>query len=288
VTSDASDDGPVFSVIVPTYDRPELLAQAVASVLDQTIGDLECIVVDDGGTLPPQLPIDARIRVIHRATSGGAAAARNTGLDEARGRYVSFLDDDDVYVPNRLELSLEALGRTPVVVCHRNGGHRDLDGDVTDTILDHLVPHLGQVCLVRTLTPRFDERFLGSEDVEWWLRVAGTLAVTTVPQVGYLYRSHTGRRHANGLRARVEGTLRLLQLHSSYFATHPTARSFQWKQIGLAHLRLGECASARAAFARSLVAKPESRTAWHLLRSVVISARRAAPAGRRSPTVHKT
>jgi glycosyltransferase involved in cell wall biosynthesis len=286
--TDGGGGEPLFSVIVPTYDRPELLAEAVASVLDQTIGDLECIVVDDGGTLAPQLPADPRIRVIRRATSGGAAAARNAGLDGARGRYVAFLDDDDVYMANRLELSVDALGRAPVAICHRNGGQRDLDGDVTDTILDHLVPHLGQVSLVRTLTPRFDERFRGSEDVEWWLRIAGTLAVTTVPHVGYLYRSHAGPRHANGLRARIEGSLLLLRVHSSYFATHRRARSFQWRQIGLAHLRLGESGPARAAFARSLVAKPQSRTAWHLLRSLASSARRAAPVGRRSPTVHRT
>jgi glycosyltransferase involved in cell wall biosynthesis len=260
--------GPLFSVIIPTYNRPRMLGEAVESVLAQTVEDFECIVVADGSPTPPVLPADPRVRLVRRATNGGVAAARNTGMDTAVGRYLTFLDDDDLYTPERLARGLEGLRRAPLAVCHRNGGERDLEGDVANVILDHLVPSLGQVSIVRVRAPRLDERFMASEDAEWWLRAAQQLLVATVPDVGYLVRRHYGPRHGNGLPARIEGTRLLLQVHPAYFATHRRARAFLWKQIGLAHLALGQTRAASRAFVRALGSEPELRTAWHLLRSL--------------------
>lgn len=259
---------PLFSVIIPTYDRPALLPAAVDSVLAQLFGAFECIVVDDGGPRPPALPPDPRIRLLRRAHSGGAATARNDGLDAARGRYVTFLDDDDTYTKDRLSNVIDSLAANPVVICWRNGGQRRLEGTVADVILDDLVPHVGQVSLLREIAPRFDERYRGSEDVEWWLRLAQQHRVTTVPEVGYVYRSHSGPRHRNGLEARVEGLQLLLDQYETYFDSHPRARAFQKKQIGLAQLSLGNARLARAAFRDSLRARPGARTAWHLVRSL--------------------
>jgi glycosyltransferase involved in cell wall biosynthesis len=262
-------DGPLFSVIIPTFDRPALLAAAVESVLGQGLATFECIVVDDGGLQPADLPDDSRIRFLRREHSGGAAAARNTGLDAARGEYVTFLDDDDTYTADRLSRAVDALATHPVAICWRNGGQRQLEGNVADVILNELVPHVGQVSLHRDAAPRFDEEFRGSEDVEWWLRLAQEHLVTTVPEVGYLYRSHSGPRHRNGLEARIEGLELLLGRHKAYFDSHPRARAFQMKQIGLAQLGLGNAGLARKAFWASLRARPEARTAWHLVRSTI-------------------
>jgi glycosyltransferase involved in cell wall biosynthesis len=261
------DAEPLFSVIIPTYDRPALLSAAVDSVRAQRFDAFECIVVDDGSPEAPRLPDDPRFRLLRRERSGGAAAARNAGLDAARGRYVTFLDDDDTYTTGRLSDVVEVLGPHPVVVCWRNGGQRVLDGNVADIILDDLVPHVGQLTLLRDAAPRFDERYRGSEDVEWWLRLAQQHPVTTVPQVGYLYRSHDGPRHRNGLEARIDWLEMLLGQHESYFDLHRRARAFQKKQIGLAQLGLGNARLARAAFRDSLRARPETRTLWHLVRT---------------------
>jgi glycosyltransferase involved in cell wall biosynthesis len=258
---------PLFSVIIPTYDRPALLSSAVDSVRAQRFEAFECIVVDDGGPRAPTLPADPRIRLLRRDHSGGAAAARNAGLDAARGRFVTFLDDDDTYTTDRLSNVVDALAAHPVVTCWRNGGQRQLEGNVADVILDDLVPHVGQVSLVRDIAPRFDERYRGSEDVEWWLRLAQQQPVKTSPEVGYVWRSHGGPRHRNGLEARVEGLELLLEQYQSYFDSHRRALAFQKKQIGLAQLSLGNARPARAAFRDSLRARPEARTVWHLVRS---------------------
>jgi glycosyltransferase involved in cell wall biosynthesis len=108
---------PLFSIIVPAYGRPQLLAEALGSVLAQTIQDFECIVVDDASPSPVDVPDDPRIRLVRREMNGGLPAARNTGLQHASGRYVVFLDDDDLFTPERLSLGLDVLDQSPLSIC---------------------------------------------------------------------------------------------------------------------------------------------------------------------------
>jgi glycosyltransferase involved in cell wall biosynthesis len=271
---------PLFTVVVPTYGRPRFLEEAIRSILDQSVEDLECIVVDDASPVPMITVGDPRVVVVRRQENGGPAAARNTGLQLARGRYIAFLDDDDLYTPDRLALALEGLGRAPVAICWRrgsdgsSGGNRELEGFVHESILDQLTPNLGQVAIDRRITPLFDERFVANEDVEWWLRVAAAAAVTTIPRVGLVYRMHSGPRHNTGLAERIRCSLLLLRLYGEYFSAHPRAAAFRWKRIGLMAHNLGRDAVARHAFLRSLRLRPEPRTFWHLMRSLQSSGRK--------------
>jgi glycosyltransferase involved in cell wall biosynthesis len=265
---------PEFTVIVPTHGRAGLLDHALASVRAQTVEDFECVVVDDAGPEPPTVPEDPRFRVVRREANGGPAAARNTGLEEARGRFVAFLDDDDLFTPERLALGRRGLASAPATICWRRGLDRPptpdrvLEGDVADSILDQMTPHLGQVTIERTLAPRFDERFVAVQDVEWWLRTAAVARLSTVREVGYLYRDHDGPRSRNGTDARVRCSLELLELHAPYFAAHPRAAAFRWKRIGLMAGQLGDRRLARQALQRSLRLQPEAATLWHLVRTL--------------------
>lgn len=265
---------PLFSVIITTYDRQALLDEAIASVRAQTLDDFECVVVDDASPVPARVPADdPRFRIVRRDVNGGEPAARNSGLDAARGRYVAFLDDDDRYLPERLAMAREGLERAPVSVVFRRGSDgsagddRVLEGNVSDEILDAMTPQLGQVTIERGAAPRFDERFAGSVDIEWWLRVARDLRVATVPRVGVIYRLHDGPRNRNGTAERVRCQRMLLEMYADYFAAHPRAAAFRWKRIGLMSASIGEAAAARDAFRRSLRLRPELRTAVHLFRS---------------------
>jgi glycosyltransferase involved in cell wall biosynthesis len=104
---------PEISVIMPTHNRADLLPRAVASVLAQTYPDFELIIVDDASTDKTRAYLDGltdhRIIVITRDINGGNAAARNTGLNACRGRYIAFLDSDDEYTPAFLERVAAAL-----------------------------------------------------------------------------------------------------------------------------------------------------------------------------------
>lgn len=96
---------PFFSVVVPIYNRAGVLAGAIRSVLAQTEQDFDIIIVDDGSADHPEKIVegfaDPRIRLV-RKENGGGGSARNRGIDLARGRFIAFLDSDDVFLPHHL------------------------------------------------------------------------------------------------------------------------------------------------------------------------------------------
>jgi glycosyltransferase involved in cell wall biosynthesis len=116
---------PLVSVVIPTRNRPLLVKRAVQSALAQTLKELEVIVVIDGSdeVTPVELAkIDEqRLRVIELPVSQGAADARNVGVSESAGEWIAFLDDDDEWLPQKLEVQLQAANRSnyafPIVAC---------------------------------------------------------------------------------------------------------------------------------------------------------------------------
>ena len=103
---------PKISVIIPIYNDALYIQEAIKSVLSQTIEELEIIIIDDGSTDNFEEKIeffnDPRIRIIEQINSG-AAAARNNGIKNAKGKFLAFLDADDIWAPNKLKLQLEVL-----------------------------------------------------------------------------------------------------------------------------------------------------------------------------------
>ena len=107
-----------ITVITPTYNRAEYLGKAIESVMAQTLEDFELIVVDDNRTDSEARKAteqvmkkytDSRIRYIQNPRNIGGAASRNVGISEAKGEYIAFLDDDDMYLPDRLETQYEQM-----------------------------------------------------------------------------------------------------------------------------------------------------------------------------------
>jgi len=122
-----TDDGPLVSIVIATYNRADRLPRAIDSCLAQTYPNLELIVVDDGSTDDTQALLaryvdehgKARVRVA-KVDHQGAWAARNKGLDLAKGKYIQLLDSDDYLVPRKLELQVAAMEASGngVCVCH--------------------------------------------------------------------------------------------------------------------------------------------------------------------------
>jgi GT2 family glycosyltransferase len=100
---------PLVTIVIPTKDRNDLVNRAIQSALAQTVDNIEVIVADDGSAVPVQPESsDSRLRVIRHEQSQGHGGARNHGLEEARGKWIIFLDDDDTLLPNALEMALDA------------------------------------------------------------------------------------------------------------------------------------------------------------------------------------
>jgi glycosyltransferase involved in cell wall biosynthesis len=251
-----------------------MLAAAIDSVVCQTVADLEVIVVDDRSPDPVRQHRDPRVRVVRHGRNRGPAVARNTGIEAARGRYVAFLDDDDIYAPDRLERVVAALARAPVVICWSrwlDGPPRPgpvLEGDVADTIGLASVPHVGATTVERRALLAFDGRFDAVQDVDWWFRMAACRTVTTVPHFGYFIRRHPEPRHRNDQEARIRCTQLLFEVHAAYFAAHPRAASYRWKRLGLLYLQQSDRKAARDCFRRSIRLHPNLRDAYHLARSL--------------------
>jgi glycosyltransferase involved in cell wall biosynthesis len=137
---------PLVSVVIPTLRRPKLLLRALSSVFNQTHSDIEVIVVVDGPD-PDTMAVlqstsDARLRVIVNPKSLTAAGARNVGAASANGAWIAFLDDDDEWLPHKLERQLaHAVGRGPVLVTCLSRVVTSSSTDVIpDLVYDNRIP----------------------------------------------------------------------------------------------------------------------------------------------------
>jgi glycosyltransferase involved in cell wall biosynthesis len=140
---------PVVSAVIPTRNRPELVCRAVHSVLSQTVRDIECIVVIDGPDMATVHALreiaDPRLRVIELPENVGGCEARNLGGRAAQGEWIALLDDDDEWLPYRLEKQLAAVASsaepvTMVVSRFVDRGATDKD----ELIRPHIFPVRGQ------------------------------------------------------------------------------------------------------------------------------------------------
>ncbi len=207
---------PTVSIIVPTFNRPALLAEAVASVSDQTYPFWQLIVVDDGSgpdTLNylNTLSADPRIVVIRRPHIG-IAATRNIGLDHATGDYVAFLDSDDRYWPDKLARQVAGLEAQPAVGWSYTGFRlvddhgievpadfrplpipHDPDSLVQDLIATRTTIALPTVMMRRLVTVRFDERLPRAEDYDLLIQLAQRSLSARVKEVLYDVREHAAR-----------------------------------------------------------------------------------------------
>jgi GT2 family glycosyltransferase len=224
---------PLVSVILPTFQRRRLVCSAIESVLAQTFQDFELIVVDDGstdGTAEELAAYNGRIR-FRRQQNRGVAAARNLGLRLARGEIVAFLDSDDRWLPDHLEVVTTMLERQPgSVLASTCPSYRISDCEsVARTRLARVLPRslvgdfvglpscvaVRRQCLVAV--GGFDERLRVGEDTDLWQRLAfeGPFAFlrrqTVVRGESDSTLSSTGRAAGLYLESREVSTRRLLE-----------------------------------------------------------------------------
>jgi glycosyltransferase involved in cell wall biosynthesis len=248
---------PAVSVIIPTYNRADLLPEAINSVLTQTYSDYEVIVVDHGSTDDTLAMLRrnyaGRVRTVALPHCPLPACARNAGVAAATGDYVAFLDSDDIWLPFKLERQMQAAGRHPKValfysLAQKFGGaasggitmqyHYRPSGRVFYPLLFYnFIPTL--TTLVRrnvfAKVGHFDmaSDLRGAEDYDLWLRIARKHTVRYVPGVLARYRSHPDNLSSDIL----SGFDRCDKVLRKTFARDNVPRFIQRK--ALSHIEMG-------------------------------------------------
>jgi glycosyltransferase involved in cell wall biosynthesis len=182
---------PLVSVILPTYNRGWILAEAIDSVLAQDFKDYELIVVDDGSTDNTREILDAYRQdiIVFRQANKGVSAARNRGIAEAGGQLVAFLDSDDLWLPRKLSRQVDFFKSNPDAVINqteeiwiRNGvrvnpkdRHRKPSGMIFERSLELCLVSPSAVMIQNALFDAvgvFDENLPACEDYDLWLRIS--------------------------------------------------------------------------------------------------------------------
>ena len=286
----------MVSVIIPTYNRSALLAEAIESVLGQTYPEIELLIADDGSTDDTPDCVAAfrhsRLRYLKLSHTGCQSVPRNRALDEATGSYVAFLDDDDIWMPEKLEYQIEGLHQAPAaefsytdarflypdgstsprVLRHR---HKQR-GPVFDPLLVECFIHPSTILVRRALVDRvggFDETLHSVETYEWYLRLAYRAGAEFVDEPLVHVRRHSGQ--ISGQREVVtyeEMVVLLRALHQRFDLTWKQrvlirqARARAHTKLGLTYENVGNATRGRPHFRKAFWLNPFQRLWW---RSVV-------------------
>jgi len=277
----AKDQVFLFSVIIPTFNRAHLITKAIECVLNQTFSDFELIIVDDGSSDNTREVIeqirDCRIHYISQQNQGWANA-RNTGVQRARGQYVTFLDSDDEVTSDWLEKFSQEFKKPNVgiawcgaKVITSDGKHEKLTILLPKSLGVRMEDQNGAFLAGTYALPReillavggHDQKSIPMDNTELMFRLFPYCAefhlhVATIPQPLFIYH----KRSYDPSRIKIEslrffkGIEYILGKHSKYFQTHPDIYAIFCKVAGVHAARLQNYSTARSYFLRALRYKP--------------------------------
>ncbi|UWQ43770.1 glycosyltransferase family 2 protein (plasmid) [Leisingera aquaemixtae] len=235
-----ADAPPEVSVVVPTYNRGHLICEALDSVQAQTFRDLEIIVIDDGSEDDTAARVSAWAKTVplpvvyEKQPNAGGNAARNRGIERARGRFVAFLDSDDLWHPQKIEKQMARLAARPefgAVYC----GLRETDAESGRVIAEprHAFPEgdLLNALLVSDVTAptsaytvrrrllieagKFDLALAARQDWDMWIRLARLAPIGCVPEALADLRQHPGPRTVSDPARELRAHKRILDKYAA-------------------------------------------------------------------------
>ena len=269
---------PKVSVIIPTRNRAGFLGSAIRSVLSQTFDDLEIVVVDDASADQTMDVVrgfgDVRVRYIRHQTNKGQGATRNDGIKQAAGAYIAFLDDDDEWLPGKLEKQVKLLdGSSPNVGLIYTGFYRVEGG--SKRIINEIIPRrrgrvyedlclnnwmgtCSTVLIRRTCFERtglFDEELAAAADYDMWLRIAEEFEIDYVGQALVYYTVHDERISTNH-ESKIRGLEGLLRKHALAFGSHSKSYSRRYSSLGINYCFKGDIKKGQEALLRAIKLYP--------------------------------
>ncbi|MBI5874104.1 MAG: glycosyltransferase [Candidatus Omnitrophica bacterium] len=284
---------PNVSIITPVFNGAKFLDKTIASVFSQTYEDYELIIVDDGSTDNARSIAEGyvrrfpdKIRYIYQA-NGGHAKARNTGLKEARGQFIAFLDADDLWLPSRLEEEVRVLESDPSVgLVHANTVRITEQGELirvnqrdkrylSGIIFEYLFLRKADISIPTVLVRKnclekvgfFDENLtrLGCEDRELWLRIAEKYKVYYLDKVLAQYRVNiesASKDRSRMLKGRYYVIEKFASANKKYSHLRKMALARVHRDLADDFLVNGQKADARAQYINALRFWPLSFWTW--------------------------
>jgi len=286
-----SNQSVIFSVIIPTHNRATLLSRAIQSVLAQTFTDFELIVVDDVSSDNTSVVVnsftDSRIIYVQRTQNGGAAATRNTGIQQAHGIYIAFLDDDDEYQPSFLSKMYAAFEAANEAVGLGWCGISVVEDSYTGSVLvsegawrpkyenrEHAYLSFMQTRRIGTncgITIRrtcfetvglFDERMRKAEDTDFLTRMVRRFDFVVVPECLVKVHRHAGLRLTVYDQQMAAAYERIIQKNLDTLCTHPNLWAALHYKTGWLYYHGGNKAKARYHMRKVLQSNPFHMKTW--------------------------
>jgi glycosyltransferase involved in cell wall biosynthesis len=267
---------PTIAVVVPTRDRPSVLAAVESVVAQEVDASVSVVVVDDGSRVPVTDELRDRfpeIRVLRHEPPRGPGAARNAGAAASPADFVAYLDDDDRWLPGKLRTCLSCFDRWPQVgmVFHRVAYRSEVRAAPTTCrpladgrarMLHRQPPHLDGVMVRGAIhdAVRFDESFDAAEDLDYVLRVALAAPVGEVPDVLAVHGPAGRSPSWVSVARRIEGHQRFRAKHHDLFDRK--ARAFSDVRLGHLYRRAGRHGQAAREFLRAAMERPLWGLPW--------------------------
>lgn len=279
---------PKVSVIIPTHNRPELLLRALNSVYAQTFTNYEIIVVDDG-----QAPraydslvnffLYKNLTYIETSKDAGGGVARNLGIKMAKGEFIAFLDDDDVWLPEKLSVQIELFEKensivgfsfTSAVIVHE---HEEVVTTVKNGVHDFAHDSLSDFNGFLTVTQvvrkdvllsvgGFDERLPSHQESELIIRMthAGYKGLG-INQPLTRVDGHMGREGiGTNMQKRIQGRCMVLDKHAKLFALYPKKQARSYFEVALWYRDDGNWEAANQYMYKAFCTAPRIRYVVHL------------------------
>lgn len=219
----------LVSIIMPSYNTANYIAESIDSVLNQTYSDWELIIVDDCSAdhtdevVKPYLT-DSRIRFLKNKQNSGAAVSRNRALREAKGRWIAFLDSDDLWMPEKLEKQIRFMEENGYAFSYTNYQEIDEQSNATGTFVTgpRKINKAGMYayCWPGCLTVMYDSLAIGllqitdikkNNDYAMWLKVIAKADCYLLDETLAMYRRRTGSISNHGVIKLVKWHYRLFR-----------------------------------------------------------------------------
>lgn len=266
------------SIIIPTYNRVKLLHSAITSVLNQTFQDFEILVIDDASTDNTREVIsryrDTRIKYIHHEVNKGEAGSRNTGILHSHAEYIAFLDDDDEWLPEKLQLQIDLFNSCQQEIGVIYTGYLRVDWTkkkilkqtvpikrgyiYNDMFIQNYVGIPSTIILRRKcfdLVGLFDGSLPYGTDYDMWIRLAKEFHFDYIREPLVKYCVHQ-ERISSHLDARINGLEILLKRYNHLFAANSKRHSYYHSHIGMMYCSIGSIKKGRELLLKAIKIYP--------------------------------